>query len=352
MVMCFPFSDGKIAWQQPTSLLWFSFILYISVPFLLCIIIIFFLLCRTFLSSLSKPVIFFRFLLSSPFLCQCLMCFLSARLFCCGCPCLSSCLKKQNETFLSPPPAFTHPSLSFHLCLHQSLLPSPFSLPPVTWPLFLLLTCPVLIFHFVFSLSLIWHPSFFSSTPSLSFLHLHPSLYIPTVHPSPSILSLPSPLPPSLLSLFCLHSHCIHQILESVHHIHQHDIVHRDLKVSKSREASASLTLLTSPSPPSFCLLPSFLFSFLPPQSRQFVVSFLSVTGLMSACPTCLLVCCLRFAVLLRRVLNFNWRTLAYLTHPPWSICPPLSFQPFFFFSFYSAHITKAPVALTDSQIY
>uniref|UniRef100_A0A8C7XQ90 Protein kinase domain-containing protein n=1 Tax=Oryzias sinensis TaxID=183150 RepID=A0A8C7XQ90_9TELE len=26
-------------------------------------------------------------------------------------------------------------------------------------------------------------------------------------------------------------SHCIHQILESVHHIHQHDIVHRDLKV-------------------------------------------------------------------------------------------------------------------------
>lgn len=26
-------------------------------------------------------------------------------------------------------------------------------------------------------------------------------------------------------------SHCIHQILESVNHIHQHDIVHRDLKV-------------------------------------------------------------------------------------------------------------------------
>uniref|UniRef100_A0A3Q4GGA2 Protein kinase domain-containing protein n=1 Tax=Neolamprologus brichardi TaxID=32507 RepID=A0A3Q4GGA2_NEOBR len=94
-------------------------------------------------------------------------------------------------------------------------------------------------------------------------------------------------------------SHCIHQILESVHHIHQHDIVHRDLKVSKSREASASLTLLTSPSPPSFCLLPSFLFSFLPPQSRQFVVSFLSVTGLMSACPTCLLVCWVILYILL-----------------------------------------------------
>lgn len=27
-------------------------------------------------------------------------------------------------------------------------------------------------------------------------------------------------------------SHCISQILESISHIHQHDIVHRDLKVS------------------------------------------------------------------------------------------------------------------------
>lgn len=32
--------------------------------------------------------------------------------------------------------------------------------------------------------------------------------------------------------LFSLCSHCISQILESVNHIHQHDIVHRDLKVS------------------------------------------------------------------------------------------------------------------------
>lgn len=30
---------------------------------------------------------------------------------------------------------------------------------------------------------------------------------------------------------FCLHSHCIHQILDSVSYTHQHDIVHRDLKV-------------------------------------------------------------------------------------------------------------------------
>uniref|UniRef100_A0A3Q0R053 Calcium/calmodulin-dependent protein kinase (CaM kinase) II beta 2 n=1 Tax=Amphilophus citrinellus TaxID=61819 RepID=A0A3Q0R053_AMPCI len=67
-------------------------------------------------------------------------------------------------------------------------------------------------------------------------------------------------------------SHCIHQILESVHHIHQHDIVHRDLKVSTCRAASASLTPLT---PPSF------------------------FTGLLSACPTCLLVCCYGLWVIL-----------------------------------------------------
>lgn len=30
---------------------------------------------------------------------------------------------------------------------------------------------------------------------------------------------------------FCLHSYCIHQILDSVSYAHQHDIVHRDLKV-------------------------------------------------------------------------------------------------------------------------
>lgn len=35
------------------------------------------------------------------------------------------------------------------------------------------------------------------------------------------------------LICFCFSSsHCINQILESVSHIHQHDIVHRDLKVS------------------------------------------------------------------------------------------------------------------------
>uniref|UniRef100_A0A671RA62 calcium/calmodulin-dependent protein kinase n=1 Tax=Sinocyclocheilus anshuiensis TaxID=1608454 RepID=A0A671RA62_9TELE len=42
-------------------------------------------------------------------------------------------------------------------------------------------------------------------------------------------------------------SHCIHQILDSVHHIHQHDIVHRDLKpenlllASKCKNAAVKL---------------------------------------------------------------------------------------------------------------
>lgn len=43
-----------------------------------------------------------------------------------------------------------------------------------------------------------------------------------------------SVFPPLYLPLtlsFCLHSHCIHQILDSVSYTHQHDIVHRDLKV-------------------------------------------------------------------------------------------------------------------------
>ena len=44
--------------------------------------------------------------------------------------------------------------------------------------------------------------------------------------------SLPSRVPSLLLTLlFCLHSHCIHQILDCVSYTHQHEIVHRDLKV-------------------------------------------------------------------------------------------------------------------------
>lgn len=62
-----------------------------------------------------------------------------------------------------------------------------------------------------------------------------------TCHDRPSDLCVSScqmfflaVFPPLYLPLtlsFCLHSHCIHQILDSVSYTHQHDIVHRDLKV-------------------------------------------------------------------------------------------------------------------------
>uniref|UniRef100_A0A3B5AC34 calcium/calmodulin-dependent protein kinase n=1 Tax=Stegastes partitus TaxID=144197 RepID=A0A3B5AC34_9TELE len=80
-----------------------------------------------------------------------------------------------------------------------------------------------------------------------SLLLLHSPVPFLQPPPSPSLLPLASSTPPSLLSLFCLHSHCIHQILESVHHIHQHDIVHRDLKpenlllASKCKNAAVKL---------------------------------------------------------------------------------------------------------------
>lgn len=122
------------------------------------------------------------------------------------------------------------------------------------------LTCHCLIFNYFLihhALALLvtlftWHLLSLSFTPLLSLpppsslsVHPHcPSIFIPP---------FPSPPPPrSFLSLFCLHSHCIHQILDSVHHIHQHDIVHRDLKVSIFRGASASLLPFLPPSLSSF----------------------------------------------------------------------------------------------------
>lgn len=47
----------------------------------------------------------------------------------------------------------------------------------------------------------------------------------------------------------CVCSHCINQILESVSHIHQHDIVHRDLKVRHDR-ITVFLSSLHYPSSP------------------------------------------------------------------------------------------------------
>lgn len=68
-------------------------------------------------------------------------------------------------------------------------------------------------------------------------------------------------------------SHCIHQILESVHHIHQHDIVHRDLKVSICRGASASHT---PPFSYTLCMLPFLtpsLSPFFPPPLLPLICS-------------------------------------------------------------------------------
>uniref|UniRef100_A0A3B3BVS6 calcium/calmodulin-dependent protein kinase n=1 Tax=Oryzias melastigma TaxID=30732 RepID=A0A3B3BVS6_ORYME len=86
-----------------------------------------------------------------------------------------------------------------------------------------------------------FHYLLFDLYLSIPLLHTS-SLFIP-------VLLLPRSSSPTslLLSLFCLHSHCIHQILESVHHIHQHDIVHRDLKpenlllASKCKNAAVKL---------------------------------------------------------------------------------------------------------------
>ncbi|KAK1800846.1 hypothetical protein P4O66_006025 [Electrophorus voltai] len=63
-------------------------------------------------------------------------------------------------------------------------------------------------------------------TPRCSTHQLRPSPRLaPPLSPPSSIFFCPS-----FLSRLC--SHCIHQILDSVGHIHHHDIVHRDLKVS------------------------------------------------------------------------------------------------------------------------
>lgn len=166
---------------------------------------------------------------------------------CCSC-CYSSCLKKRIFlNFLSPSPAPTSPSpLHVKIFFHTTffLIFSAF-LFSATGP------------SSIFRLMLTPHARHVTS-PMLSLPHFYPSVL--TIHCV--LLSHPPTNCPS--SLFCLHSHCIHQILESVHHIHQHDIVHRDLKVSICRGASASN--LPNPRPLNLCLLP-FMLSVLFPLS-------------------------------------------------------------------------------------
>lgn len=48
----------------------------------------------------------------------------------------------------------------------------------------------------------------------------------------PAVVGLTDVFPVCYSYVSVSFSHCINQILESVSHIHQHDIVHRDLKVS------------------------------------------------------------------------------------------------------------------------
>lgn len=56
-----------------------------------------------------------------------------------------------------------------------------------------------------------------------------------------------------LTMLFCLHSYCIHQILDSVSYAHQHDIVHRDLKVCVCVRAFHSAAFVPSPHARAHC---------------------------------------------------------------------------------------------------
>lgn len=89
-------------------------------------------------------------------------------------------------------------------------------------------------------------------------LLLTPVLSLPSYLPSflPSILSLCCLLYLFLTMSFCLHSYCIHQILDSVSYAHQHDIVHRDLKVCVCVRACVCAFVLTLRAPVALHMLP------------------------------------------------------------------------------------------------
>lgn len=74
-------------------------------------------------------------------------------------------------------------------------------------------------------------------------------------------------------------SHCINQILESVSHIHQHDIVHRDLKVScciselctaRRAKCRRKKNLRFLPPHPDLCMYSFFELSFHEGYNRSF----------------------------------------------------------------------------------
>lgn len=90
-----------------------------------------------------------------------------------------------------------------------------------------------------------------------------------------------------LTMLFCLHSYCIHQILDSVSHAHQHDIVHRDLKVCVSVCALISF----------FCICPSPCVQHLP-FTCSCALPFCLCLRLGLACACCLSIYLFRFSSL------------------------------------------------------
>lgn len=87
----------------------------------------------------------------------------------------------------------------------------------------------------------LWGCFLFSSPQLISFFSFLPSFFFP----SPFCFSFfPSLCSITLLHLFILLlslSHCIQQILESVHHCHVNGIVHRDLKVCKTAAVAAAM---------------------------------------------------------------------------------------------------------------
>lgn len=113
-------------------------------------------------------------------------------------------------------------------------------------------------------------------------------------------------------------SHCISQILESVNHIHQHDIVHRDLKVSscplpwqpcihthlcswpwQHKDGSWLLSVFFSPSFLHFCFHP-LLFPWIPLHLHFYSISFFSSVCYQYSllpCPWPIMCACVRACV-------------------------------------------------------
>lgn len=114
--------------------------------------------------------------------------------------------------------------------------------------------------------------------------------------------------------------------------------MHRDLKVSICRGASASLT-----PPNNFRLLPFLLRPlFLSPSSVHRPMSFLLIVGLVSACPTCL---CMVLVYVFYFLIG-GPRPASPTLPAPSALLPVL-----LSIIFTNDYITKAPVALTDSQV-